>query len=109
VGDTGEVSVNRVHEFVKMSLRVHRNKKGLRTLVYIPTMTVEALGSCSVCPPLNAALMIMLAKVRFMLKDCSRKYTAIYTLIIQVEKVVYFFVLILDVGKARSQTCARLR
>jgi len=26
-GDTGEVSVNRVHEFVKIS-RVHRNKKG---------------------------------------------------------------------------------
>jgi len=34
VGDTGEVSVNRVHEFVKTSLRVHRNEKSLRALVW---------------------------------------------------------------------------
>jgi len=27
-GDTGEVPVNRVHEFVKISFSVHRNKKG---------------------------------------------------------------------------------
>jgi len=30
VGDTREVSVNRVHEFVKISLKVHRNEKGWR-------------------------------------------------------------------------------
>jgi len=34
VGDTEEVSVRRVHEFVKISLRVHRNKKGWRALRY---------------------------------------------------------------------------
>jgi len=27
------VQLNRVHEFVKISLRVHRNKKGWRALV----------------------------------------------------------------------------
>jgi len=43
MGDTGEVSVYRVHEFVKIFLRVHRNKKGWKALLQIITFEPKTL------------------------------------------------------------------